>query len=356
MTRTTGRTIAVLLVLVAALGAVGAPAGAASAGQSNCTYPYTATDATGTRVTVQSEPETVVTLGPSAAQTMWEIGAREKVVGVTKYASYLAGSESRTNVSGAGRSFVIAEKVVSLDPDLVLAPNIVTNETVAKLRSAGLTVYRFEAAESMADIETKTREIGRLTGACEGAADRVTRMNATLERVREATADTDSPRVLYYMGGGYTAGGGTFIDTIIETAGGTNVAAEAGIHGYGEVSPEVVVARNPQWILKTSDVAPLPATEAYNGTVAVQNDQVLVLNPNYTSQPAPRTVQVVERLAKTFHPEAFAAANETTTATTTAASTTASATSESTTATSTPGIGAVGALLALVLAGRWTTR
>ncbi|ESS07711.1 MAG: hypothetical protein A07HB70_00253 [uncultured archaeon A07HB70] len=49
-----------------------------------CTFPFSETDATGTEVTVDAPPDRVVTLGASAAQTMWEIdSAREKVVGYT---------------------------------------------------------------------------------------------------------------------------------------------------------------------------------------------------------------------------------------------------------------------------------
>ncbi|MFB6081318.1 MAG: PGF-CTERM-anchored ABC transporter substrate-binding protein [Halanaeroarchaeum sp.] len=373
MTDRTGLRVsfAVALVVLAGVGAVVTPVAAdagaddgpagATAQTDDCTFPVTMTDATGTAVTVASEPERVVTLGPSAAQTMWEIGAEEKVVGLSKYASYLEGADSRTNVSGAGRSFVVAEKVVALEPDLVLAPNIIGNETVEKLRSAGLTVYRFEAAASMDDIRQKTERIGRLTGACEGAAERVRAMNATLERVRRAVEGRDRPRVLYYMSGGYTAGDGTFIDTIITTAGGTNLAAAAGIDGYGQISPEVVVKRNPQWILRGGDYVTVPKTAAFNGTTAVQKGQVRTLNANYVSQPAPRTVLVVERLAKTFHPAAFAEAPTSTTQPTT--ETTDSATTEtttppptSTTATTTPGVGVGGALLALVLAGFWAVR
>jgi hypothetical protein len=76
------------------------------------------TDATGEEITLQERPERVTTTNPSAAQTMWEIGAKEKVVGLTKYAAYLEGAETRTNVSGA-EQIVSLERVVALEPDLV---------------------------------------------------------------------------------------------------------------------------------------------------------------------------------------------------------------------------------------------
>lgn len=323
------------LIVLAALvpGTVAAAGTANAAGQ--CTYPFSATDATGLPVTVSDEPTRVVTLGPSAAQTMWEIGAKDKVVGVSKYASYLEGASAKTNISGSGQTFVVAEKVVALDPDLVLAPNIIPNETVATLRDAGLTVYRFEAAASIEDVIRKTERIGRLTGECEGAAETIAWMESELATVREAVSGQDRPRVIYTFFG-YTAGSGTFVHEIITTAGGENLAATAGISGYGQLNQEIVVDQNPEWIVLNSGAPTVPKTAAYNGTDAVRNDQVVVVNENYVSQPAPRIVLSIRKLARTFHPDAYAAANATPTATPTPTATTRAPITDSPTASPAP--------------------
>ncbi|WP_440008546.1 PGF-CTERM-anchored ABC transporter substrate-binding protein [Halomicrococcus sp. SG-WS-1] len=306
--------------------------------QQTCSFPVTETDATGTEVTVEGEPQRIVTLSPSAAQTMWEIGGKSKVVGVTKYATYLDGAEAKTNVSGSGMTTVVAEKVVSLKPDLVLAPNVVPDQTVKQLRSAGLTVYKFEEAKSLDDVYAKTNLTGRLTGECGGASETVAWMQDRVSTVREAVKGEDNPRVLYTMGGGYTAGEGTFINQIIETAGGENVAAEAGIQGYKKISNEVVVERNPQWILTPTGIE-IP--DAYGSTAAVKNNQAVTLDTNYVNQPAPRVVYPITKLAKTFHSEAYQQANVTTTTTSSTGSdgTTTDTTTATTESTGQPGFG-----------------
>jgi iron complex transport system substrate-binding protein len=316
----TPRLVAVVLVVLAAV-APAAAAGPAATGatpattgqqfsQEQCTFPVTVTDASGTEVTVDAEPERVVSLSPSAAQTMWEIGAREKVVGVTQFAAYLDGADERVNVSGPGQTPVSTEKVVGADPDLVLAPNVVSDETVRKLRESGLTVYKASFATSLEDVVEKTRTIGRLVGACEGATERVTAMESELDRIERAVEGEDRPRVLY-TSFGFTAGEGTFIDELITTAGGRNVAAESGITGYKEISPETVVQQDPEWIVLNEDQPTVPETDAYNATTAVQEGNTVVLDRNYLSQPAPRIMQPLRKLARTFHPEAYAAANAT---------------------------------------------
>ncbi|MFC4449602.1 PGF-CTERM-anchored ABC transporter substrate-binding protein [Halorussus aquaticus] len=315
---------AVLLLLAAGVAPVGATAVTgtdadvgtevrASAAQADCSFPVNATDATGTEVTVEQKPERVVTLSPSAAQTMWEIGGKEQVVGVSQYASYLEGADSRTNVSGAGQTQVNVEKVVSTEPDLVLAPNVISNETVQRLRETGLTVFRFGFATSVEDIYAKTRLTGQLTGNCEAANETVASMKDRIETVRQAVENSERPRVFVSVGGGYTAGAGTFIGNMVELAGGTNIAAEANISGYGQISEEVIVKQNPEWIVQIGQYGVYPKTDAYNGTAAVKNDQVITVTNENVSQPAPRVVNAVVQMAKAFHPEAYAEANATTT-------------------------------------------
>jgi iron complex transport system substrate-binding protein len=302
------RSAVVVAVLVVAALSLPVAAGSAAAAQS-CSFPVTKTDGSGTEVTLEEEPQRVVTLNPSVAQIMWEIGAREKVVGVSKYASYLEGAEDREVISGE-EQFVVHEKVVELEPDLVLAPNTISNETVEKLRDAGLTVYHFPEAETIEDVYEKTMVVGELTGECEGARETVDWMQERIGVVDEAVAGQERPDVLYLFFG-YTAGEGTFINEIIRAAGGTNVAAEVGIESYRQMSEEVIVEQDPDWIILNSNDPALPESDAINQTTAVREGQVVVVQIEQLNQPAPRIVHAITQLAQQFHPKAYAAANTT---------------------------------------------
>jgi iron complex transport system substrate-binding protein len=324
-----------------------------------CSFPFSSVDATGTEVTVQAAPETVVTLSPSAAQTMWELGAQDSVVGVTKFATYLEGAGEKKNISGAGRTTVVVEKVVGLQPDLVLAPNVIQNDTVEKLRDSGLTVYRFEAATSLEDIKNKTRLTGELVGECEAAEQSVAEMESRLGTVREAVESSERPDVLFVFGQfGTTAGTGTFIHTAIEAAGGNNVAADANISWYDTISQEVVAQRDPEFIVLPSTSPGMPKSDAYNGTTAVQVGNVIRVDGNFISQPAPQIVKAIVTMAKAFHPDAYAEANATATPTPSPTPTPTVARTMSPmdtatpepTATDTPGFGAIVALAALAAA------
>ncbi|WP_049984526.1 PGF-CTERM-anchored ABC transporter substrate-binding protein [Halorubrum sp. BV1] len=252
-----------------------------------CEFPVELTDATGTTVTLDERPERIVTVNPSAAQTLWEIGARDRVVGVTQFAAYLDGAGEKTDVSAEGLG-VSVEKVVNADPDLVLAPNASADQ-VADLREQGLTVYHFPAATSVDDIAAKTTTTGRLVGNCEAAAATNEEMAAAVADAEARTADVDRPKALYPLGDGFVAGGDTFIDEIMRVGGVDNVAAEEG-DGYPQLSNEVILQTDPELIIVTDPDAPLLDEEPYASTTAGVERNYVVLDRNYLNQPAPRSV------------------------------------------------------------------
>jgi len=312
----------------------------------DCTYPITVSDATGADVTVSEEPQRVVVLAPSAAQVMWEIGAEEKIVGmpVKFYTQYLNGSTEKTNVVGEQGTPQV-ETIIGLEPDLVLAPNIISQDAVEQLRGANVTVYRFESATSIEDVVEKTRLTGRLVGAYDTAQQVSARTAATLSAYQRATANEERPTVYYAMGGGYTAGTETFVGDVIHAAGGQNIASAANISTYKPISTEVVVEQNPDWIVLPRG-APAPSGPAINETTAIQQDQILRVDANSISQPGPRVTQPLETIAAALHPNA--AGNVSVDPSTVSAPICAADVSTTpVTTTSGPGVGAIGALVAI---------
>jgi iron complex transport system substrate-binding protein len=353
------RSVAGVLAIVLLAGLVGVafgPAVAQSAGNEttvDCTYPIEVTDATGVTVNVTEEPERVVTLAPSASQVMWEIGAQEKVVGmpVRYYTEYLNGSTEKTNVVGQKGQPQI-ETIVGLEPDLVLAPNIISEDAVEKLRNANITVYRFSQAASVADVVEKTRLTGRLVGEYETAREVSARTQATLDAYRNATAGQKRPTVLYALGGGYTAGTETFIGDVIDAAGGENIAGAANISGYKPISKEVIVAENPDWIVVPAGGS-VPSGPEINSTTAIKEDQILRVNRNFMNQPGPRVTQPLVTMATAFHPDATAdvSVDPAIDSTPVCDANAVSGTATETTTTTGPGFGVIAAIVALVSAG-----
>ncbi len=297
--------LSLVLLFAPLLGAATPVSASHGGGESGdaCGFPVTRTDTTGTEVTVSAPPERIVTLSPSAAQTLWEVGARDRVVGTTEFATYLNGTEDLERVPASGGS-VNAEQVIGLDPDLVLAPGTISEGTVETLRDAGVTVFGLEAPATVEGVAAKTTLIGRLVGECESAAATNQWMRRNVAAVERTVADEPRPRALYLLGGGFTVGNGTFVHDVMRIAGLSNVAASAGLSGYARISPEVVRERDPEWLLRTPGLS-VPDDPAYRETIAVRENNTVVVDANYLNQPAPRSiVRATRAVARAVHPDA----------------------------------------------------
>lgn len=304
----TRNALAVALAALLALSLVGAVATpvAAEHDDEDCSFPFTEEDMTGTEVTIDEPAEEVVLLDAASSQTFWEIGADDRVVGmpVEDWTAYLDGYEDKTDVTDG--QTVLVERVIELEPDLVIAPNFADEDTVEQLRDAGLTVYQLEFEESFEEIYAKTELFGHFVGDCDAATTTVDEMQTEIEEIRTAVEGEDEPRVLYYFFG-FAAGNGTFIGDLIETAGGENVAATAGVEGFPEISDEVVVEQDPEWIVAPSHAGMPTDEEPLASTTAVELNQTLVVDENLVSQAGPRVVEPLRAMAEAFHPEAFEA-------------------------------------------------
>ncbi len=311
------RLIALVLVVLAVgpaltAGLAGAQTGidtqqTAAASSHACEFPLTVEDNTGQQVEIQEEPQEVVALLPSVAQQLWEMDAEEKVVGmpVREWTSYLEGSQNRTHVlqfdESAGLSVPNTEVIVDLDPDIVLAPNEVPEDSITELRDAGQTVYYYERPSDLDGLVDVLNRTGRLVGECDGAAAAVEEMTGTIDLVESAVADEQRPRVFYDSGFGTTVVEGSLQHELLTTAGLENVAAE---FGGIQFDPEQVVAADPEWVI-ASEGGRLSEFSGYNQTTALQEDQIVRVDPNLFSQRGPRYADVIENLAETFHADAL---------------------------------------------------
>lgn len=267
-----------------------------------CEFPFVGMDAGGTVINIVDEPRKIVTLAPSAAQTIWEIGGNEKVIGLTHYAKYLEGASDREIISNI-EGEIILEKVVLLEPDLIIAPSIVPERTVEKLRESGMIVYHSSEIKTIEDIIEETRLIGKLSGECEGAERIADWMTMSLKNIAERTIGKDSPTAIYVFYG-WTAGDETLIHEVIRKAGGKNSAKMMGISGYRQLNAELLVQESPEWIILNSDEPEAAKNdEILSLTHAAQESRVIIIPVEYINQPAPQIIIAIEELSNAFHPE-----------------------------------------------------
>lgn len=307
MRTTTRLIVAVGLLMLLSAGIAGVSAAETSVAQEEeltCEFPVEMEDVSGETVTLDEEPDEVVVLAASGAQYMWYMNAEHKVTGVPDFhaTQYIEGLDERTNVVDEMGS-PINEEVVALDPDLVYAPSVVSDEDVEELRDAGLTVYHEEMKISIEDTYAVLERLGQLVGECEAAAETVEDMQGAFDEFDRVFADEEPVSVFYSLDPetGWTAGAGTVEDQLITIAGGENIAADE-YDSYAEISEEDVVDADPEWLVIGENRELPPEAE---DTTAVQEDQIVRVNPNFISQHGPVLTEPTADMAEQFHPEAY---------------------------------------------------
>ena len=273
----------------------------------------TITDDLGVTVTIENPPERIVSLSPANTEILFALGLDEKIVGVTEYCTYPEAALSKEKIGGF--STVNIEKVSVLNPDLIVAADGNSEETVAHLRELGFTVITINADT----IDTTLDDIlllGKATGADDEAEALVSSMKEDLAEIAEKTSAEEKPTILHCMWTDplWVSGSGTFQDEMITAAGGVNAAADEG--GWVALTMEKFLTMNPDIIVVDSgNGMGVGADDALRdfflkdprmqSLSAVQNEQVYVVNADIIDRGGPRIVEGVEALAEIAHPDIF---------------------------------------------------
>jgi len=283
-------------------------AGCASPGGAPGGQVTTATDDLGRNITLEGCPQRIVSLAPSNTEILFALGLGERVVGVTEYCNYPPEALEKEKVGGF--STVDLERVLALEPDLVLASTQTGEETVQKLEEMGIPVAVLDPDGLEGVLEDITL-VGRLTGTDEQATALTGDLRARMDAVRERTRGLERPAVFYVvwhdplMG----AGSGTFIADLIETAGGENVARD--MEGYQTMSLEVLIERDPEVIIASTGPGQHAAydwvlgEERLKGVRAVRLGRVHAVDQDLVSRGGPRIVDALEDFAEFIHPELY---------------------------------------------------
>jgi len=274
----------------------------------------TVTDDLGREVTIEGTPSRIVSLAPSNTEILFALGLGDKVVGVTEYCDYPEEALSIEKVGGYSDANI--EKIVAINPDLILAEDLHKTEVIPALEDLGFTVVAI-VPYTLQEVMDSINFIGMITRA-EAAAEQIA--NDMERRIKEITDITsvltegEKTSVLYVIWHEpiMSVGNDTRIHEIIELSGGINIAAVAG-EGYPTLALEEIISINPQVILvnvedyEGGDIslqAILNETR-FSDVDAVVNGRVYGINADLTNRPTPRIIDGFELIAGILHPELF---------------------------------------------------
>jgi iron complex transport system substrate-binding protein len=301
------------IFLTAAL-LLGFLASCSSATESKSSTPAVITDQLGRTVTLKTtHPQRIISLAPSHTEIIYALGLSDRLVAVTDYCNYPPEAKEKPSIGGFSTPNI--EKVVAMNPDLVLATVIHQSEIIPQLEARGLTVVGVNPTTLDGVLDSITL-IGKVTGAEKEAASLVASMRERIKAVTDKTsglAEAEKPRVLYIVWHDplMAAGAGTLHDELIRTAGGINVAGD--LESYATISLEAVIADNPQVLVAgtgmgTGEDLPyqfITTDERLGETDARENGRVYAIDTDVVGRPGPRIVDALEQFASFIHPELF---------------------------------------------------
>jgi iron complex transport system substrate-binding protein len=273
-------------------------------------YPRVAVDSDDFVVKIPRAAHRIVSQYWSIDEYVYSVVPPQDVVAVSESA-YLKGV---SNVDKFVEQFHPAiatdpERVLALDPDLMLVSSSGRAEYTSLARSSGVPVYRMQTTfQTLDQVEETIRLTGYLTGNDKSAEKAAIHFHQEIERARALRPKgATHPRILG-LGGRYSYGTETLFNDIVEKLGGVNVGAENGLKGYDSVNFEQIIRWDPEWIFAGAEpgqekqlLLTLLADPAISLTIAAKKGQIIVLDFRTFLPMSPFTTELVKAMAEVLY-------------------------------------------------------
>lgn len=277
-------------------------------------FPVTITDDADREVTIDAEPETIVSIQASNTEIAFALGLGDKIIGVSDYDNY---PEEALEIQKVGAQDINAELVLTLNPDIALVTDYhykTHPDTLKQFEDAGTKVIVVGSASSFEDAYRHIEMIGKATGTQDKANEIVTDMKERFEAIKEKAAEsiTDKKKVWVEVSPApdiFTTGTNTFMHEMLEAIQAVN-AAEAQ-EGWVQLTEEEIVQLNPDVIITTygyyvdNPSEQVLVREGWSEVPAFKNKQVFDVDNDTVTRPGPRLIEGVETLAKLIYPDVF---------------------------------------------------
>ncbi|MDT3389053.1 MAG: ABC transporter substrate-binding protein [bacterium] len=268
-----------------------------------------------TEVRSGSDGLRIISLAPNVTEIIYALGAGDQLVGRTDYCNY---PEEALAVTSVGTLWdPNLEAILALNADVAIASSIVDPSFIESLQKAGVTAYQFYEEESLegtfALILNVAITIGREDKGLEIVDSLKNRINAVKDKTSGIPEDQRKSAVYiisYGDWGDYAATGETYLNDVIEAAGGINAAKDG---AYWSISKELLLSQDPDVVLLGAysytdpayEIATFSSLEPYSQLTASKTGKVFTINGDAAERQGIRTADTVEEIAAILYPELF---------------------------------------------------
>jgi iron complex transport system substrate-binding protein len=292
---------------------IAAPTTSATPAPSPAAFPVSLTDDEGTTVDIESLPQKIISLTPAATETLFALGAGDRVVASDDASDYPDGATSLTHVATFNK--VDVEKVVALEPDLVIAGGLegTPADAITKLRTLNVPVLVIYAA-SVDGVYKDIELLGTATGTSETATALIDSMRKDMEAVAAAAnAAGTKPRVYYEVGYDdatgaiYAPADDSFVADMVTLAGADTITT--GDPNSYQIPLEKLIQADPQLILIGTNpfYSPTPSSlmqrAGWSAMTAVKDKAVKSVRDIEITRPGPRLPIGLRTLVSAIWPD-----------------------------------------------------
>ena len=261
-------------------------------------------DDTGAQIKIDHMPNKIISLAPSNTEIIYALELDDRLVGVTEFCNYPPDALNKARVGGF--STVDIEKVISLQPDLVLTTDIHNKSVSPMLQKLGFIVVTLNpktVQAVMQDIDL----VGKITGKERVSAAIVRDMQSHVDSITSTTrtiAPGEKPRTLLIIWHDpiMVVGNNNLIHDLIQIAGGNNIASD--INGFQSIGLETIISRDPQVIIiptamnkkESPLLSYITSDPRFKGTSALKNNRVDTMDGDLVYRYSPRCIAALDQI------------------------------------------------------------
>jgi iron complex transport system substrate-binding protein len=230
--------------------------------------------------------------------------------GTVKSVTWLSRDPGLSNVSVLAQTVPtnrgLAEDVVPLAPDLVIAGAYTTRTAVALLRRLKIPVLELDVPRTVDEALAQITTVATAIGTPEKGAQLVRAISDGLSALEVVRSTKAPPIAAIYQPNGLTIGHGSLVNDLLRRAGLRNLAIERRIDNYGALALEWLLLAQPDLLIVNTagDVGHAMAYEVLSHPALMSRyhgDRVISVPSAWWSCPGPRLVDTVQRLQQAAH-------------------------------------------------------
>ena len=275
-------------------------AGSATASIGAAAFPVTVTGTNGD-VTIDSRPERILSLSPTATEDLFAIGAGDQVIAVDDQSNYPA-EVPTTDLSGFEPN---VEAIAGYEPDLVVFATE-PGDLGSSLEGLGITALQLDAAPNLDVAYDQIEQLGAATGHVDESAALVEQMRSDIHGLVDAADPATGVSFYYELDDTfYSVTSKTFIGQLLRMLRLENIADEVGkgSGGYPQLSAEYIIESDPDLIFLADtkccgqSLETVSQRPGWHELSAVTRGDVVPLNDDVASRWGPRIVDLLRRIS-----------------------------------------------------------